>query len=163
MPKGPQGQKRPADVSEVGIMPVSVNAAAKYICERSGWTVTQLSLQKILYLAHMVHLGRHDSPLVPGHFEAWDYGPVHPSLHQKVKAYGAKPIPKVFWPSDEVEGTAKKVLDDACDNLLRMSPGQLVRNTHWPKGAWAAHYVPSARNIVIPEDSIIDEYRARMG
>lgn len=144
-------------------MAVSVNSAAEYICDKSGWTITQLSLQKILYLAHMVHLGRHNSPLVQGKFEAWDYGPVHPSLYQKVKAFGAKPIPQVFWSSEAISGTVKEVLEDACENLLHLSPGQLVQNTHWPKGAWASHYIPSAKNITIPESSIIDEYKARVG
>lgn len=143
-------------------MVVSVNAAAEYICKKSDWNITQLALQKILYLAHMVHLGRYKQPLVSGKFEAWDYGPVHPSLYQKVKAFGSKPIPQVFWSKEPVEGTFKEVLDDACDNLLHLTPGQLVQNTHWQKGAWATHYVPSARNVVIQESSIIDEYKARM-
>lgn len=143
-------------------MTISVNAAAQYICEKSDWSVTQLSLQKILYLAQMVHLGRYEKPIVAGNFEAWDYGPVHPSLYQKVKAFGSKPIPQVFWSKEAVDGTYKEVLDDACDNLLHLTPGQLVQNTHWQKGAWATHYVPSARNIIIQESSIIDEYKARM-
>jgi uncharacterized phage-associated protein len=143
-------------------MTASLNSAAQYICEKSGWTVTQLSLQKILYLAHMVHLGRGYGPLVPGYFEAWDYGPVHPSLYQKVKAFGAKPIPNVFW-TDDPKGAAKEVLDEACDNLLTKSPGQLVQNTHWPRGAWAKHYSPTGRSILIPEADIVAEYKARVG
>ena len=39
-------------------MAISVKAAANYICDKSGWKITQLSLQKILYMAHMVHMGR---------------------------------------------------------------------------------------------------------
>ncbi len=144
-------------------MTVSVYAAAEFICEKSGWNVTQLSLQKILYLAHMVHLGRYNSPLVQGQFEAWDYGPVHSKLYQKVKAFGAKPIPQVFWSKDELDESAREVLQDACHNLLHLSPGELVRNTHWGDGAWAKYYRPSARNIVIPEGSIVDEYKARVG
>jgi len=143
-------------------MAVSVNVAGEYICEKSGWSATQLSLQKVLYLAHMVHLGRYEKPIVNGNFEAWDYGPIHPSLYQKVKAFGSKPIPQVFWSKEPVDGTFKEVLDDACDNLLHLTPGQLVQNTHWEQGAWAAHDVPSARNIIIQESSIIDEYKARM-
>lgn len=111
----------------------------------------------------MVHLGRGNGPLVPGHFEAWDYGPVHPALYQKVKAFGSKPIPNVFWSRSKPEGTAHEVLSDACDNLIGRSPGELVRNTHWMNGAWAKRYSTSAKNVVIPEADIIAEYKARVG
>jgi uncharacterized phage-associated protein len=144
------------------MMAVSPNAAAQHICERSGWTVTQLSLQKILYLAHMVHLGRGHGPLVQGNFEAWDYGPVHPILYHKVKSFGAKPIPNVFWSQEVVDGTTREILEEACDNLLHLTPGALVQNTHWKDGAWAMNYSPSAKNILIPERDIIAEYQKRV-
>lgn len=144
-------------------MTVSTNAAAEFICERSGWAITQLSLQKILYIAHMVHMGRGHGPLVPGHFEAWDYGPVHPVLYQKVKGFGAKPIPNVFWTKTAPDGVDLATLTEACEQLLPLSPGALVQNTHWRLGAWAKHYNASGRGIVIPEADIIAEYQARVG
>jgi uncharacterized phage-associated protein len=39
-------------------MSIPAYSAARYICARGDWRVTNLALQKILYLAHMVHLGR---------------------------------------------------------------------------------------------------------
>lgn len=145
------------------MMTISPNSAAQFICERSGWSVTQLALQKILYLAHMVHLGRGHGPLVHGSFEAWDYGPVHPALYHKVKSFGSKPIPNVFWSQEAIGGTARDTLQEACDNLLHLSPGALVQNTHWKDGAWALNYSPSAKNILIPERDIIAEYQKRVG
>jgi uncharacterized phage-associated protein len=158
----PVGDRETGSGREVGVMTVSANVAAQYICEKSGWSITQLALQKILYLANMVHLGRGYGPLLDGHFEAWDYGPVHPIVYQKVKAFGSKPIPNVFWLRDPVDGTIKDVLDEACVRLLNKTPGELVQNTHWSKGAWARHYLPDVKNIAIPEASILDDYRARM-
>lgn len=143
-------------------MTTSTNAAAEYICKSSGWTATQLSLQKILYLAHMVQLGRGQGPLIPGNFEAWDYGPVHPQVYQKVKAFGSKPIPNVFWTNGVSSKIDRDTLDEACEQLLQRTPSELVHNTHWNRGAWAKHYVPGAKGIVIPEADIIDEYQARM-
>lgn len=144
------------------VMAISPNAAAQFICQQSGWTATQLKLQKILYLAHMVHLGRGNGPLVTGHFEAWDYGPVHPNLYQKVKAFGAKPIPNIFWNTEPLSEQEAATLAEACDNLLPLSSGQLVQNTHWKNGAWAKNYVQGLRNIVIPEADIVEEYQSRM-
>jgi uncharacterized phage-associated protein len=145
-------------------MAVNVNAAAHYICNAGNWTVTNLALQKILYLAHMVHIGRYGVPLVNGRFEAWDYGPVHPELYQKVKAFGAKPIPNVFFALDQVgDGLEKSTLQEASNNLLNKSAAELVSNTHWEQGAWAMHYNPSQRNILIPEQDIAREYGTRTG
>ena len=56
-------------------MSIPAYSAARYICARGDWRVTNLALQKILYLAHMVHLGRTGRALIDGEFEAWDYGP----------------------------------------------------------------------------------------
>ncbi|RWO77206.1 type II toxin-antitoxin system antitoxin SocA domain-containing protein [Mesorhizobium sp.] len=66
-------------------MTLHVLSAAKHLAKQSGWSLSNLELQKILYLAHMFYLGRTGEPLVSGHFEAWDYGPVHPDLYHRVK------------------------------------------------------------------------------
>jgi len=44
-------------------MAVHVLDAANHLCKRSGWTLTQIELQKLLYIAHMIHLGTYPSPL----------------------------------------------------------------------------------------------------
>ena len=144
-------------------MSISPISAAAYICRRSKWSVTQLALQKILYLAHMVHLGRAGEPLVSGNFEAWDYGPVHPTLYQKVKAFGSKPIPDIFGRRKDLPEAAQATLNEACEILLHKSPAELVRDTHWKGGAWAECYMSGVRGIVIPEEAIAREYKRRVG
>ena len=49
-------------------MSVHVLQAAKFAAGRSGWTLSNLALQKIIYVAHMLHLGTHGRPLVKGGF-----------------------------------------------------------------------------------------------
>ena len=39
-------------------MAINVLQAAKYLAEESGWKLTRLELQKIIYLAHIVYLGK---------------------------------------------------------------------------------------------------------
>ena len=99
-------------------MTISPIAAGAFICGESEWTTTQLAVQKILYMAHMVHLGREHGPLVHGQFEAWDYGPVHPVLYHKVKAFGARSIPNVFHMPREVPELEAETLSEACAQLL---------------------------------------------
>lgn len=142
-------------------MPISATAAARKICEVGDWKVTNLQLQKILYLAHMVFMGNNNGrPLIREGFEAWDYGPVVPALYHEAKKYGSKPIRMGFYSLQDISGTPEeKELEDACDALLSKSAGQLVSMTHRPGGAWDKHYSPHTRGIVIPNQDILQEYR----
>ena len=142
--------------------PVSALAAARRMCERSDWALTNLQLQKMLYLAQMFYLGQRGERLLNGSFEAWDYGPVLPLVYSQVKTFGSGPIRNVFYGVSDVQDLNRAdMLDQACDQLSQMSAGRLVSITHWKDGAWAKNYVPGARGITIPDPDIIDEYRKR--
>lgn len=58
--------------------------------EREG--VTNLKLQKVLYLAQAYYLVKLSKPLFTENLEAWDYGPVVPEVYRKFKRYSSKPI-----------------------------------------------------------------------
>lgn len=136
--------------------------AAKTICDAYDWKLSNLPLQKLLYLSHMMHLGMYDRPLVDGEFQAWNLGPVHPELYQKVKAYGAGPI--AYISRDEVfpDGSSERT---AIDSVLRQMKGKrpsaLVALTHQNIGAWAKHYYPGI-NFTIPNADIKREFDDRV-
>ena len=143
-------------------MAVPVPAAAKRMCERSGWSLSNLELQKLLYIAHMFHLGETGEPLIIGRFEAWDYGPVQPTLYHMAKVFGSSPVKNIFHTAPPIEGRPEAdTVDSAVDQLGNEPPGRLVAITHWDKGAWARFYVPGERGIVIPNDAIRQEYEDR--
>lgn len=139
----------------------STGVIAKYLCELSGWSLTNLKLQKILYLSHMVHLGTVGTPLLGEKFQAWDLGPVLPGLYHEVKIFGNEPIQNIFYkvpdPSPEVAAFLKR----AWDALGKRSASQLVSMTHDNGGAWAKHYRPEARGVVIPDEDILAEYQSK--
>ncbi len=143
-------------------MPVSALAAARRMCERSDWSLTNLELQKLLYIAQMVYLGQNKKRLINDIFQAWDYGPVLHSVYSQVKTFGSGPIRNVFHRVGSIhDAEIGKWLDDAYDQLSSRSAGELVNITHWSKGAWARNYVPGVRGIEIPDSHIVDEYNAR--
>lgn len=145
-------------------MAARLDSVAKYICEKAGWQVTNLQLQKLLYLTQMFHMGRNGGEkLFDGGFEAWDYGPVEPSLYHRAKVFGSDCISDIFHNARTFrEGDPRrKVMDDVCRKFLPYSAGDLVEITHADGGAWAAHYVPKARNIRIPDADIWGEYKRR--
>jgi len=76
-------------------MPYSSKAIANYFLKRSKETGVDLSpmkLQKLVYFAHGWNLGLTGEPLVHEQVEAWQYGPVIPSLYYEFKGYGNRPI-----------------------------------------------------------------------
>ena len=143
-------------------MTVSIFSAAKRLCEKSGWSLTNLEIQKMCYLAHMFFMGRSGgTALVDGSFEAWDLGPVHPDLYHHVKEYRSSPIKEKAFRihlsmSEDHDGI--RFLDDAVTSLPR---NRLVAITHWEEGAWAKNYRPGIKGIVIPNADILAEFRKR--
>lgn len=146
-------------------MTIPVLSAAKRLAKRSGWSLSNLELQKLLYLSHMFYLGRTGGePLVPGYFEAWDYGPVHPNLYHRVKVFGADPVGNVFHANPEPsDGPEAAILDEAYDKLGNAGPGRLVNATHRAGGAWDINYTPGVRHCIIPNSDILNEYRGLDG
>lgn len=144
-------------------MPISALQAAKYLCELGDWSDTNLELQKKIYIPHMVFLGRNEGRrLIDESFEAWDYGPVIPSLYHTLKSYGAGPVGNVFRLVPEIEDeSALEYLDWAHKELKDFSASRLVAITHWKEGAWSKVYKPGEFGLTIPDEYIKAEYSAR--
>lgn len=142
-------------------MTISTFEAAKALGHFAGWRLSNLQMQKILYLAHMFYMGRNGGePLINEEFQAWDYGPVLPTLYHKISFLGRNPVHDVFYGVRLMqEGKEAQILHEAAQNLSKARPGALVNYTHKPLGAWDRNYVQGARNRIIPNDQILEEYR----
>lgn len=62
------------------------------LAESSGETISPMKLQKLVYYAHGWYAGYTGQPLINEAVEAWQYGPVIPSLYHEFKMYGSKDI-----------------------------------------------------------------------
>lgn len=144
-------------------MSISVLAAAKYIGGLSDWSKSNLELQKILYIAHMLHLGLHEQPLVQDNFQAWELGPVHPILYHKAKVFGANPVQNIFRsvPNLDEHNLETKTLNATFNAVAEFTGSRLIAITHCDYGAWAKNYKPGAYGIVIPNEDIFEEYKER--
>ena len=144
-------------------MTAFVLAVAKRMGQQSDWRLTNLALQKLTYIAHMVCLGRHDRPLVYGTFQAWNLGPVHPDLYRAVSRFGSSHVSiDVFQSIRSVHQDPEASLIDDVVKALSDSTPRLVAITHWEKGAWAKHYQHGRRGIEIPNRDILQEYKDRL-
>ncbi|MDP2332719.1 MAG: DUF4065 domain-containing protein [Reyranella sp.] len=64
----------------------------------AGKALSNMALQKLVYLAHGWHIMKTGQPLATNHFEAWEWGPVVKCLYDSLKTYGEQPVTgRVTW------------------------------------------------------------------
>ena len=76
-------------------MPYESKAIANYflgLAERDGVPLSPMKIQKLVYFAHGWHLAIYDEPLIDETVEAWEFGPVVPTLYRDFKRFGNGPI-----------------------------------------------------------------------
>lgn len=140
----------------------------------AGVQLTHIAVQKLLYFAHALFLIEKKRPLVTGHFEAWQYGPVHPAVFQAFRGSGRKPLTKRAENRDPITGVtevvpattsalARNVVRKIISQYGSMNPGRLVEISH-AKGAPWDIVVNKAKTSValgmrISDNLIIDRFR----
>ncbi|MDD3594014.1 MAG: DUF4065 domain-containing protein [Candidatus Gastranaerophilales bacterium] len=99
----------------------------------NGDLITNLKLQKILYYAQAWYLVNFDKEkLFEDNIEAWQYGPVIPSVYNVYKGFNRKPI-EIEIEEKEFESLSPQIqtyLDEFCERFLDYSATQLVSMTH---------------------------------
>jgi uncharacterized phage-associated protein len=132
------------------ILPIDPRAIANLLLDEArqrGIGLSNLKLQKLLFLCHAFHLVETGRPLVRGSFEAWRYGPVHREAYDAFKQFGAGQISENADKFDPVTGTRRRIdapTDRAVLDVVQKvfqfygarSPGELVDLTHAKNGPW---------------------------
>jgi uncharacterized phage-associated protein len=115
--------------------------------ERAGVTVTNLSLQKIVYFCHVWSLISLQRPLVKHSFEAWEYGPVLQYVYREFKGFGASAITGRARRLEPLAGRPEivpyafdqetlEMLKQVVNFYVRLSASMLVELTHAEGGPW---------------------------
>ena len=120
--------------------------------EREG--VTNLKLQKILYLAQAYFLAKVGRPLFSDPIEAWEFGPVVPSVYRKFKENHSNPI---IFEKDKstISLEDKEMLKKIWEAFGGYSASRLVDITHAHK-PWKDSYYGSPNKKI--SNKIIAEY-----
>lgn len=82
----------------------SVAIANEFLGKPGADGLTQMQLQKLVYIAHGWNLGLNGEPLVSEAPEAWTYGPVFSDLYDHTKFFGKAPINRLITPDDDEAG-----------------------------------------------------------
>lgn len=133
------------------------------IAAQSGRRLTNMQLQKLVYIAHGYTLAILHKPLVWQSVEAWRYGPVIKDLYHSLREYGAgivtQPIP--IRSSSSLTETHRIIIATVEDAYSRFTGPQLSTMTHKPDTPWAKVYDPHITSQIIP-DPLIEEYYVQL-
>lgn len=102
--------------------------------------ITQIKLQKLIYFAHGFYLALKERPLVGEKIEAWQYGPVVPSVYHKFKKWGNNTIKEVLVENGDnliIHEEDLEFLDLVWHKFSHYSAAQLVELSHEKDGPWS--------------------------
>lgn len=143
------------------------------LAQRDNASLTQMQLQKLVYLAHGYFLADNGEPLVEDAVEAWDYGTVFPKLREATKQYGKEPVAELIsWgdgqlfskspkkvASAALSAKARDVIERVWSAYGKFPAFKLSALTHDRDGPWAEAYV-ERENRVIPDSAIRKYFRS---
>ncbi|MDP8989584.1 MAG: DUF4065 domain-containing protein [Acidobacteriota bacterium] len=131
-----------------------------------------MKLQKLVYYAHGWNLAISNVPLINECVEAWEYGPVIPSIYHAFKRFGSGDITekatrpemidfntlRFLTPTVEDQDTIE-FLKAVWDGYGDLSAIQLSNLTHQPGTPWSTIYAQNQgrKGVDIP-DALIREY-----
>jgi uncharacterized phage-associated protein len=131
------------------------------IIKGAGRTLTNMQLQKLVYIAHGYSLAVLQKPLIRQSVYAWRFGPVIPDLYQALRRYGAgvvtEPI-NTLPPQQDVSETHRALLNTIVKAYGRYSGPQLSAMTHKEGTPWRQVYDPDNWVGEIIPDHLIQEY-----
>lgn len=145
-------------------MPYSASKVANEIlrlAREEGRTITPLQLIKLVYIAHGWSLVHMPDALVTEPAQAWQYGPVVPSLYQAVKGYRSDPIVNLLPDADpqDLSAEARALIASVYKTYSRYSGTQLSNLTHQPGTPWSVTWENFGQNSVIRNELIRDHYQ----
>lgn len=136
---------------------------SKYLvtkCIQDENPITNLQLQKILYHIQKAFLKRGDIAFYD-EIEAWQLGPVVPSVYYFFCSYGGMPI-TLPYKGYSITSKDEDVISPILTEKREMEPWDLVEDTHKIGGAWWTLYDEGrGRGKVIPASMILKEGSAK--
>lgn len=142
--------------------------------QEEGRNLTPLKLLKLVYIAYGWVLALTGRRLFEEEIQAWQHGPVIPSLYHEFKHFGREPVTERAQAFDldsfdvvrpEVPESDKEtalILDKVWSAYKAFSGWALRNKTHASDTPWSDVYEDGRRNIVIPDEKIADHYRKRI-
>jgi uncharacterized phage-associated protein len=100
--------------------------------------LTQMQLQKLVYIAHGWNLAINGEPLTCDPPEAWEYGPVYKELRKALRNYGRDAVSREIKYEDYVPGIFEDDPDDSAIAALSASEKAVIDRVYRDYGKYHA-------------------------
>ncbi|WP_418146126.1 type II toxin-antitoxin system antitoxin SocA domain-containing protein [Variovorax paradoxus] len=128
--------------------------------------MSPMKLQKLLFFLHGWMLATTGRPAIDEDFRAWTYGPVAPTLYDKLKGFGSGSITQYVQDFDpysrqftalvvsDTQTDFQRALDLTWEKYIGISALSLSAMTHEANSPWDITYRSAGRDAAIPNDLI---------
>lgn len=172
-----------------GLSPIAISNYFIDKANENNLKIDLLKVTKLAYFAYGITLSLLNKKLFDEKIQAWDYGPVVPSIYHTFKEYGREDIKskakdlsfdsksfKMSFYTPEVSkkdlnklmikvtgGKEMNALDITWRTFGKYSGLKLVDMTHLENTPWDKVYKPNEKNIVLNDDDIKEYFQNTLG
>jgi len=126
--------------------PLAVANAVLEEAAKQGKSLTIMQLLKLVYIAHGWSLALLNAPLVNEEPEAWQHGPVFPSIYREFRRFGSQGIvgyangPFGSTPQAALSEPQRSIVSSVVQNYGDLHAFALSRMTHEDETPWSRVY-----------------------
>ncbi len=144
-------------------------SVANFFLEKEK-NIDNLKLNKIVYISLGFSLAENNFDLFAEQVEAWNKGPVIPSIYHHFKDFGNKKIDRLANTSKEQHRSPKidadekktlKILDGVWKIYKSLNGVEMIKLTHQQGTPWSYFYT-GRKNVIIDKNIIKKYYKAFM-
>ena len=119
-----------------------------------------MRLLKLAYMAHGWTLAIFDEPLINEYVQAWQYGPVVPTIYYSFRPYGVYGLKRRNVVRNQIiDEETSEFIEVVYDLYESLSDYKLSQLTHIRGGPWEQTYKPGKLGIVIPDELISKHFK----
>lgn len=121
--------------------------------------MTNMRLNKLLYLSQVYYMHSHSTPLFSDNIEAWEHGPVVYDVYKKYKDCGSNKIKNVDtgYNEEEIDEETADFLLGLLIDTNKYSTSYLRDISHYYGGSWQRHYRGENRTP-LPKGAIENDF-----
>ncbi|MCQ8105517.1 DUF4065 domain-containing protein [Methylomonas sp. SURF-2] len=142
-------------------MAVSSHAVANEfirLAQEQSKRLTNMQLQKLVFLAQGYALAILDEPIHYHNTHAWQWGPVIPKLYKPLQKYGSNLVTDYLDTDDKIEPDSDEadLIKGVFDNYGHYTGGQLSALTHRPNTPWSETW--ARQQFAVIDNELIANY-----
>ena len=128
------------------------------LAQKARRSLTNMQVQKLVYIAHGFDLAVYDVPLITESVEAWPWGPVIPPLYKRLKNHGRGPITELIGEPVQIPEIDKsyQLVMDVWEGYGGYTAAQLSAITHRTGSPWDVTWRMEPSKVI--DDALTAEY-----